>query len=83
MRSQGADRRRGDEHCEDVLWCDRNRRCELWTVDGDRYLRLFEGDALLTEEPVLEGALSAQALALRTWGPSRRQRHLFGFRQSS
>jgi len=47
-------------------------------VNGRGCLRLFDGETLLFEEPVLEGAVWAQALALRTWRPGRRQRHQFG-----
>jgi hypothetical protein len=82
MRAQGPDNGgRRKEHCEHVFWREHDRRCELWMVNGHACLRLFEGDTLLIEEPVLEGALLAQALALRTWRPGRRQRHLFGFRE--
>lgn len=67
----------GDLEC--VMWCELGRRCELWIVNGNSCLRLFEGETLMTEEPLLQGALRAQALALRTWRPGRRQRHQFGF----
>jgi hypothetical protein len=54
------------------MWCELGRRCELWIVNGNSCLRLFEGETLMTEEPLLQGALWAQALALRTWRPGRR-----------
>ena len=84
MRAEGWDDAvAGNEQRESVLWCEQERRCELWVIKGSRYLRLFDGETLITEEPLLQGALWAQALALRTWRPARRQRHQFGFRESS
>ena len=78
-REDGAD----GEQCECVVWRDEQRRCELWKVQGADHLRLYAGEALLTEEPVLHGALWAQALALRTWTPGRRRRdRAFGVRNS-
>jgi hypothetical protein len=50
-------------------------------VNGNQCLRLFDGETLVTEEPVLEGAVWAQALALKTWRPGRRRRYQFGFRE--
>jgi len=82
MRAEGRDDTvAGDEHRECVMWRDQERRCELWIVKGNSCLRLFDGETLMTEEPLLQGALWAQALALRTWRPGRRQRHQFGFRE--
>lgn len=83
MRVQGPDNgARRDEYCDRVFWREHNRRCELWKVRGHACLRLFDGETLLIEEPLLEGAVWAQALALRTWSPSRR-RHEFGVRERS
>ena len=82
MRPEGRDdTSAGDGRCEYVMWRDRERRCELWMVNGTTCLRLFDGETLLTEEPLLQGALWAQALALRTWRPGRRQRQQFGSRE--
>jgi hypothetical protein len=83
MRAEGPDNNAtaDDDRCDCVLWRDHDRRCELWTVNGAGCLRLFDGETLLTEEPLVEGAVWAQALALRTWRPARRQRHEFGFRK--
>jgi hypothetical protein len=67
--------------CMWVVWCHVERRCELWMVSGNQYLRLFDGETLVTEEPVVQGAVWAQALALKTWRPGRRQRYQFGFRE--
>ena len=63
----------GEERCECVVWRDQERRCELWRVQGTDWLRLFDGEVLVTDEPVLHGALWAQVLALRTWTPRRRR----------
>jgi len=64
-------------YCEGVLWRDHERRCELWIVDGTPHLRLYDAERLLTDERALEGALIAQALALRTWNPDRHRPLLF------
>jgi hypothetical protein len=69
------------ERRERVVWSEHGRTCELWIVKGNGCLRLFDGEAMVTEEPLLEGALWAQALALRTWRPGRRQRYQFGIRE--
>ena len=69
---QGDDQA-GNDQCGCVVWRDEERRCELWRVQGTDRLRLFEGETLITEEPVLHGALWAQVLALRTWTPRRRR----------
>ena len=45
---------------------------------GTDRLRLFDGEVLVTEEPVLHGALWAQVLALRTWTARRRRVRAFG-----
>ena len=42
----------GDERCGCVVWRDRERRCELWRVQGTDRLRLFDGEVLVTDEPV-------------------------------
>ena len=68
MRTERDDDRAADE-CMWVVWCDHERRCELWIVNGSQCLRLFDGETLVTEEPVLQGAVWAQALALKTWRP--------------
>ena len=68
----------GEERCECVVWRDKERRCELWRVQGTDRLRLFDGEVLVTDEPVLHGALWAQVLALRTWTPRRRRVLAFG-----
>jgi hypothetical protein len=68
------------ETCESVVWRELDRRCELWMINGSGCLRLFEGDRMLTEEPVLQGAVWAQAIALRTWTPRRHRRRQFGSR---
>ncbi len=82
MRAEGGDNgAAADERRERVVWCEQGRTCELWIVKGNGWLRLFDGETLITEEPLLEGALWAQALALRTWRPGRRQRYQFGFRE--
>jgi len=82
MRSEPGDNSAApDERRERVVWRDLGRTCELWIVNGNGCLRLFDGETLVTEEPLLEGALWAQALALQTWRPERRQRYQFGFRE--
>jgi len=80
MRTERNDESLADE-CMWVVWCDHERRCELWIVNGNQCLRLFDGETLVTEEPVLQGAVWAQALALKTWRPGRRRRYQFGFRE--
>ena len=77
MRSEDSPAPAEQRDC--VVWRDHGRRCELWMVNGNGCLRLFDDEILVTEEPLLEGAVWAQALALRTWRPGRRQRYQFGF----
>ena len=78
MGSEGRLGNARGETCDCVVWRELDRRCELWMVDGNSCLRLFQGERMLTEEPVLQGAFLAQAIALRTWTPARHRRHQFG-----
>ena len=82
MRTQPPDGPQAiSEQCERVIWREEERRCELWIVDGRGCLRLFDGERMLTEEPVLREAIWGQAMALRSWRPGRGRRHDFGFRE--
>ena len=37
---------------EFVVWRSDTQRCELWTIRGDGYLRVYSGDTIIHEERV-------------------------------
>ena len=52
-------------HCELVIWRDGVRRCELWTIDGREWLRVFEGDSVMFEERTFLKSSQVRGMALR------------------
>ena len=51
-----------------VIWREGSRRCELWTVNGEGRLRVYDGDTLTLDEPCVRGQGWARAAALRQSG---------------
>jgi hypothetical protein len=48
-----------------VAWREGGRRCELWTIDGVAFLRLYDDDVLIREEPLQRERALEQADDLR------------------
>ena len=42
----------GCEKLEAVLWCEGTLRCELWSTDSGKEVRLYDADVLTYREPV-------------------------------
>jgi hypothetical protein len=51
--------------CEAIVWREGTHRCELWTVDGQGELRVFNGDRLTHFETLEHGHGYARAQELR------------------
>ena len=51
--------------CELVAWRDGSRRCELWNVGGTAFLRLYQADTLLWQEPAEPARAYYRAQELR------------------
>ena len=54
--------------CQCVIWREASRRCELWGVNGQGRLRVFEGEIATVDEPFIRGQGWARAVALRRRG---------------
>lgn len=51
--------------CELVVWRDGSCRSELWMIDGKAFLRLYETDTLVLQEPAERGRAYYRAQELR------------------